>query len=138
MSTVSSPGSAASAGPASIVSPDARGQQGRALRKLVPRSAHARWEPPADRRDPVQILQEQDARRIPELVPIRHERMLASSFAFFRGAAAVMAEDLAPTPTSGLRVQACGDAHLLNFGIFATPERTLVFDVNDFDETSSA
>jgi uncharacterized protein (DUF2252 family) len=86
----------------------------------------------------VQILQEQDAPRIPELVPIRHERMLASPFAFFRGAAAIMAEDLAPTPTSGLRVQACGDAHLLNFGIFATPERTLVFDVNDFDETLPA
>jgi uncharacterized protein (DUF2252 family) len=86
----------------------------------------------------VEILGEQDARRIAELVPIRHERMRASPFAFFRGAAAVMAEDLADTPASGLRVQGCGDAHLLNFGIYATPERQLVFDINDFDETLPA
>jgi uncharacterized protein (DUF2252 family) len=84
------------------------------------------------------ILREQEADRIPELVPIRHERMTVSPFTFFRGAAAVMAEDLATTPVSGLRVQACGDAHLLNFGIYATPERRLVFDVNDFDETLEA
>jgi uncharacterized protein (DUF2252 family) len=86
----------------------------------------------------VAILREQDARRIAKLVPIRHERMRASPLAFFRGAAAVMAEDLAATPTSGLRVQACGDAHLLNFGVYASPERELVFDVNDFDETLPA
>ena len=81
------------------------------------------------------MLPEQEAERVPELVPIRHERMIESPFTFFRGAAAVMAEDLARTPVSGLRVQARGDAHLLNFGIYATPERRLVFDVNDFDET---
>ena len=104
----------------------------------MPRSAHASWVPTADRRDPVAILREQDARRIAELIPIRHERMRASPLAFFRGAAAVMAEDLATTATSGLRVQACGDAHLLNFGVYATPERELVFDVNDFDETLPA
>ncbi len=86
----------------------------------------------------MEILDEQDSHRIAELVPIRRERMRESPFAFFRGAAAVMAEDLAATPTSGLRVQACGDAHLLNFGVFASPERTLVFDVNDFDETLPA
>jgi uncharacterized protein (DUF2252 family) len=82
----------------------------------------------------VLILREQEAGRVPELVPIRRERMVESPFTFFRGAAAVMAEDLASTPVSGLRVQACGDAHLLNFGIYATPERRLVFDGNDFDE----
>ena len=123
---------------AGYVSANARREQARALRKRVPRSAHAIWAPPADRRDPVEIIGEQDAHRIAELVPIRRERMRASPFAFFRGAAAVMAEDLANTPTSGLRVQACGDAHLLNFGIYASPERELVFDINDFDETLPA
>jgi uncharacterized protein (DUF2252 family) len=86
----------------------------------------------------VVIMREQEADRVPELVPIRHERMSESPFAFFRGAAAVTAEDLVRTPVSGLRVRACGDAHLLNFGIYATPERRLVFDVNDFDETLPA
>jgi len=99
---------------------------------------HATWKPPAGRRDPILALEEQEAGRIAELLPIRHRRMMDSPLAFFRGAAAVMAEDLAGTPATGLLVQACGDAHLLNFGIFATPERRLAFDVNDFDETLPA
>jgi uncharacterized protein (DUF2252 family) len=112
-----------------------RAAEGKAARSRAPRSAHAEWEPAADRADPVEILEAQDASRVPELVPIRHARMAASPFAFFRGAAAVMAADLAGTPVSGLRVQACGDAHLANFGAFAAPDRRLVFDLNDFDET---
>ncbi|MCP2336325.1 DUF2252 domain-containing protein [Actinomadura rupiterrae] len=108
---------------------------GKALRKRVKRSAHADWTPPADRRDPAAAIFAQDADRLPDLVPIRHERMAAGAFPFLRGAAAVMAGDLAATPSTGLRVQACGDAHLLNFGLYASPERILVFDVNDFDET---
>jgi uncharacterized protein (DUF2252 family) len=118
--------------------PEERRAQAQALRRSVPRSSNAWWEPTPSRRDPVEILREQEASRIPQLLPLRHERMAASAFAFFRGAAAVMAEDLASTPASGLRVQACGDAHLVNFGFYATPERRLVFDVNDFDETLPA
>src|SRR5579862_2597208 len=117
---------------------ESRRQAARALRERVPRSSHAAWQPPPGRRDPVELLTEQERDRAPELLPIRHERMRASPLAFLRGAAAVMAADLASTPASGLRVQACGDAHLLNFGIYATPERRLVFDVNDFDETLPA
>src|SRR5262245_64748760 len=108
------------------------------MRKAVPRESHAQWEPPADRPDPVDILEEQAKTRVPDLVPIRYGRMIASPFAYFRGAAAPMAWDLAHTPASGIRVQACGDAHLLNFGMFAAPDRRLVFDVNDFDETLPA
>jgi uncharacterized protein (DUF2252 family) len=108
---------------------------GRAARSAAPRSSHAAWEPAAGRADPVAILERQAASRVPELVPIRYGRMSASPFAFFRGAAAVMAADLATTPVSGLRVQACGDAHLSNFGAFAAPDRRLVFDLNDFDES---
>jgi uncharacterized protein (DUF2252 family) len=107
----------------------------KALRKKIPRSSHAQWSPPADRRDPIEVLIESSAGRVPHLVPIRYGRMLRSPFAFFRGAAAIMAADLARTPITGLQVQACGDCHLLNFGVFATPERRLIFDVNDFDET---
>jgi uncharacterized protein (DUF2252 family) len=118
--------------------PAERREHGRGLRAAVPRSMQARWEPPTARRDPVLVLEEQESGRVPELLPIRHGRMMASPLAFLRGAAAVMAEDLAGTPVTGLRVQACGDAHLLNFGIFATPERRLDFDVNDFDETLPA
>ena len=117
---------------------DSRRRAARALRGQVPRSSHALWRPSPDRRDPMSILGEQERNRVQDLLPIRHERMAMSPFAFLRGAAAVMAEDLAVTPASGLRVQACGDAHLLNFGIYATPERRLVFDVNDFDETLPA
>ena len=113
---------------------------GKLLRDKVPRSIHAGWTPPAKHRDPVEILeksnQEQD--RIPELVPIRYGRMLRSPFTFLRGSAGLMAYDLATTPITGIRVQACGDCHLLNFGLFATPERNLVFDINDFDETLPA
>jgi uncharacterized protein (DUF2252 family) len=112
-----------------------RAAAGRAARSQVRRSSHAAWKPPADRADPVAILERQAASRVPELVPIRYGRMSASPFAFFRGAAAVMAADLAATPASGLRVQVCGDAHLSNFGAFAAPDRRLVFDLNDFDES---
>jgi uncharacterized protein (DUF2252 family) len=107
---------------------------GKAARARAPRSSHAAWEPPSDR-DAVRALEEESATRVPELVPIRHSRMASSAFAFFRGAASIMARDLAATPLSGIRVQLCGDAHLLNFGGFASPDRALVFDLNDFDET---
>jgi uncharacterized protein (DUF2252 family) len=110
-------------------------EAGRQARANAPRSAHARWEAPPERPDPVVLLERQARTRIPELVPIRYGRMLASPFAFFRGSAAIMAADLATTPVSGLRVQLCGDAHLSNFGGFAAPDRNLVFDINDFDET---
>ena len=112
-----------------------RRAEGKALRDDVPREAHAGWKPPKDRRDPVDLLLETNEGRLPELLPIRHGRMVSSPFAFFRGSAALMAADLANTPRSGLKVQACGDAHLLNFGGFATPERNIIFDINDFDET---
>lgn len=113
-----------------------RTARGKAARASVPRSSHAGWEPPAGRRAPVDVLLEQAADRVPELVPIRHARMLASPFAFFRGSAALMTGDLAGAPHSGLSVQLCGDAHLSNFGGFAAPDRELVFDINDFDETA--
>jgi uncharacterized protein (DUF2252 family) len=109
--------------------------EGRAARRTAPRSSHAGWEPAADRPDPVDTLEAQAATRVQELLPIRYGRMLSSPFAFYRGAAAIMAADLAPTPTSGIRTQLCGDAHLANFGGFAAPDRSLVFDLNDFDET---
>jgi uncharacterized protein (DUF2252 family) len=111
---------------------------GKTLRENAPRSSHAGWKPPTKRRDPIDILEESNKDRLPELVPIRYGRMLASPFTFLRGSAALMAHDLAATPSTGLRVQACGDCHLLNFGLFATPERNLVFDINDFDETLPA
>jgi Uncharacterized protein conserved in bacteria (DUF2252) len=110
--------------------------RGKAARAAVPFEAHAAWVPPVGRRSPVDLLEEQSRTRIPDLVPIRHGRMLVSEFTYYRGAALPMAADLATTPDSGLRVQACGDAHLSNFGIFGSPERHLVFDVNDFDETA--
>jgi uncharacterized protein (DUF2252 family) len=112
-----------------------RAAAGRARRSEAPRSSHAAWEPPPDRPDPIALLEEQAADRLPELVPIRYGRMSASPFAFFRGAAYVMASDLAGTPRSGIQVQLCGDAHLSNFGGFASAERQLLFDLNDFDET---
>jgi uncharacterized protein (DUF2252 family) len=108
--------------------------RGKAARLEVPRSSHAQVEFPASR-DPVALLEEQAVSRVPELVPIRYGRMLASAFAFYRGGALIMAADLAHTPNSGLRAQLCGDAHLSNFGMFGSPERELVFDINDFDET---
>jgi uncharacterized protein (DUF2252 family) len=115
--------------------PDERADLGRAARAATPRSSHADWTPSSSRPDPVALLEEQSAARVPELVPIRYGRMAVSPFTFFRGAAYVMASDLADSPSSGLRVQLCGDAHLSNFGGFASPERDLVFDLNDFDET---
>ena len=117
------------------VSPADRATRGKSLRTAVPRSSHACWEPRPDRPDPIALLEEQAADRVPELVPIRYGRMSASPFAFYRGAAYVMASDLAASPQTGIRVQLCGDAHLGNFGAFASPERQLVFDLNDFDET---
>jgi uncharacterized protein (DUF2252 family) len=110
--------------------------RGRAARSEVPRSSHAGWEAAPNRADPVALLKAQEEVRVEELVPIRHERMLASAFAFYRGAAVIMAADLASGPQSGLRVQAVGDAHLANFGGFAAPDRQMVFDINDFDETT--
>jgi uncharacterized protein (DUF2252 family) len=101
----------------------------------VPRASHSAYDPAADRPDPVGLLERQAATRVPDLVPVRYHRMLASPFSYFRGAALSMAADLAATPVSGLAVQACGDAHLSNFGVYASPERALVFDLNDFDET---
>jgi len=112
--------------------------EGRALREAVPRAEHSGWTPPKGRRDPVEIVLAANEGRLPELLPIRHGRMSQSPFAFYRGSAAIMAADLAHTPSSGLRVQACGDAHLSNFGAFATPERGVIFDVNDLDETLPA
>jgi uncharacterized protein (DUF2252 family) len=117
---------------------DERRAAGKQLRDAIPRAAHGGWHPPKDRRDPVELLLESDEGRLPELVPIRHGRMVQSPFAFYRGSAALMAADLAHTPSTGLRVQACGDAHLMNFGAFATPERNVIFDINDFDETLPA
>ena len=111
---------------------------GKQLRESVPHSAHAEWKPPRKRRDPIDILEDSNAYRHPELVPVRYGRMLRSPFTFLRGSAGLMAYDLATLPNSGIRVQACGDCHLLNFGLFATPERNLIFDINDFDETLPA
>jgi uncharacterized protein (DUF2252 family) len=112
-----------------------RAARGKAARSEVPRSSHAVFEPAPSRPDPIEFLERQASTRVPELVPIRYGRMLVSPFTFYRGAALIMAGDLAATPRSGLNVQCCGDAHLSNFGVFASPERQLVFDLNDFDET---
>jgi uncharacterized protein (DUF2252 family) len=117
------------------LTPAEREARGKDARTQVPRESHAVFDPTADRPDPLALLQEQDASRLPDLVPVRYGRMATSPFAFFRGAALVMASDLSATPVSRLCVQACGDAHLSNFGIFGSAERRLVFDVNDFDET---
>src|SRR5580700_8830586 len=115
-----------------------RRKDGFSMRERVPRSAHAEWSPSTDRADPVAILIEQGKSRIQELLPVRYARMKADPFAFLRGAAAVMAADLATTSSTGIRTQSCGDAHLANFGSYATPEGTPVFDINDFDETLPA
>jgi uncharacterized protein (DUF2252 family) len=108
---------------------------GKALRQTIPRSAHREWQLPSDRADPISLLEKSNQGRIPNLIPIRHWRIMQSTFTFFRGSAIILAADLAATPTTGIQVQACGDCHLLNFGGFATPERNLIFDLNDFDET---
>jgi uncharacterized protein (DUF2252 family) len=117
------------------LSPADRAARGKAARAEVPRDSHAVFDPPPDRPDPIGLLAEQGKSRVPELVPVRYGRMMVSPFTFFRGAALPMASDLAATPVSGLAVQACGDAHLSNFGLFGSAERRLMFDVNDFDET---
>jgi uncharacterized protein (DUF2252 family) len=112
-----------------------RRAQGKEARDRMPRSSHSGWMPATDRPDPVGLLQEQNRAREPDLVPVRHGRMLVSPFTFYRGGAKIMAADLKDTPVAGLQVQLCGDAHLSNFGLFASPERRLLFDLNDFDET---
>jgi uncharacterized protein (DUF2252 family) len=114
---------------------DERRARGLEAREPVPPSIHAQWRPAADRTDPVTLLEEQNLTREPDLVPVRHGRMMVSPFTFYRGAAKIMAADLEDTPVAGLRAQLCGDAHLSNFGVFASPERRLLFDLNDFDET---
>ena len=123
----------AAAGPSGLDRDGTR--RGKEARRSASRSSQANWAPELDRVDPLQVLAEQDATRVPQLVPVRYGRMLASPFTFYRGAAAIMAADLAAGPNSGLRVQLCGDAHLSNFGVFQAPDRRLVFDINDFDET---
>jgi hypothetical protein len=117
------------------LTPAERAARGKEARAAVPRESHAVFEPGPDRPDPLALLEEQAKTRLPELVPVRWGRMVVSPFTFYRGAALPMASDLAATPVSGLAVQACGDAHLSNFGIFGSAERRLMFDVNDFDET---
>ncbi|HEX5820967.1 MAG TPA: DUF2252 domain-containing protein [Solirubrobacterales bacterium] len=121
--------------PVETATADERAAAGKAAREKVSRASHGDWEPAARRKDPVKLLEDQAKSRVQELVPIRYGRMLASPFTFYRGAAAIMAMDLAKTPESGIEVQLCGDAHLSNFGVFAAPDRRLVLDVNDFDET---
>ena len=111
---------------------------GKALREACPRQAHAGWKAPAGRPDAVQLVLEAEKGRMPDLLPLRHGRMARSAFTFYRGAALTMAADLASTPSSGIRVQCCGDAHLCNFGGFATPERRVIFSINDLDETLPA
>jgi uncharacterized protein (DUF2252 family) len=112
--------------------------ESKSIRNSCPRASHAHWKPPANRSDPIDILEASNKGRLPELIPVRYGRMIPSPFVFFRGAAAIMAADLARTPNTGIRVQVCGDAHLMNFGVFATPERRVIFDINDFDETLPA
>src|SRR3974390_2396212 len=127
------PGSAAH-----VVSRKNRVAIGKALRDKVPRKQHGRWKGTKERPNPIDILRESDVSRMKELVPIRYGRMLQSPFSYYRGAAGVMASDVAQMPSTDLKVQACGDCHLMNFGGFATPERNIIFDVNDFDETLPA
>jgi uncharacterized protein (DUF2252 family) len=130
-----SPGAAQAADPSAASGRRQRYERGRAARRVVPRGSHAGWEPAPDRPDPVDLLEAQGRDRIQDLLPIRYSRMMASPFAFLRGSAIVMAQDLAGTPKTGIQAQLCGDAHLLNFGAYASPERALLFDLNDFDES---
>ena len=118
-----------------ILSADEARQKGKLLRKSCKRTSHGNWQYTKDRDHIIELLKEQERTRIRELIPVRHQRMSASPFAFYRGAAVIMADDLSQTPVTGITVQACGDAHIANFGAFASPERRLVFDINDFDET---
>ena len=137
----SAPATATASGAGSAVrkvahlTPEERVARGKAARNETPRRSHGAWEPGAHRPDPIALLEEQGQSRVPELVPLRYGRMLVSPFTFYRGAALIMASDLASTPRSGLTAQICGDAHLSNFGVFASPERQTMFDINDFDET---
>ena len=131
-------GGTAKAQGAEFLSREQRLVAGNALRDTLPRNSHGHWKRPDKRRHPIDLLKESNRHRLPELVPIRYGRMLRSPFTFLRGSAGLMAHDLATTPSTGIRVQACGDCHLMNFGLFATPERNLVFDINDFDETLPA
>lgn len=124
--------------PKELLTRKQRKAAGKALRDNCPRRSNAVWKAPGNRRDPVELLVQSNKDRIQDLIPIRYGRMMHSPFAFYRGAAAIMAADLAITPTSGIRVQACGDCHLMNFGGFGTPERRIIFDINDFDETLPA
>src|SRR6202042_1376325 len=117
------------------MTPAERAERGKAARAAVPRESHAGFEPQPDRPDPISLLEEQSAGRVADLVPVRYGRMMVSPFTYYRGAALPMASDLSTTPASGLAVQACGDAHLSNFGVFGSAEHRLVFDINDFDET---
>jgi uncharacterized protein (DUF2252 family) len=117
-------------------SPEASIARGVALREEIPFSAHAAWQAPEDRPDPVELIRSQGETRVQQLLPLRYERMAASPFTFYRGAALIMASDLSNTPSTGIQVQACGDAHISNFGLFLSPERRTVFDINDFDETA--
>jgi hypothetical protein len=137
METSSAPAARPAAQPSHAARTERRAH-GKRLRAKVLRDAHAVWRAPEDRADPIGILQAADAAREPELVPLRYGRMLPSPFTFYRGSAGIMAADLARTPASGIHVQVCGDCHLLNFGGFATPERRLIFDINDLDETLPA
>ena len=125
-------------GTPSVLSRAQRYAAGKALRARCPRESHAGWKPPADRRDAVELVLAAEDGRMPELLPLRHGRMVRSAFTFYRGAALTMATDLASTPVTGIRVQCCGDAHLCNFGGFATPERRVIFSINDLDETLPA
>jgi hypothetical protein len=121
--------------PVSLLSKPERRKQGKALREKCPRTLLAEWKPRSHSQDPLKLLEQSDADRIPGLIPLRYERMSESPFKFFRGSAIIQARDLANSPVSGITVQACGDCHLMNFGGYATPERTMVFDINDLDET---
>src|SRR4051794_2285135 len=125
----------APAAPPAAPTPEERAAARKEARDRASRASHGEWEPAADRPDPIELLEEQATTREPSLVPIRYGRMAVSPFAFYRGGAYILASDLAGSPDSGIRVQLCGDAHLSNFGGFASPERELVFDLNDFDET---
>ncbi|HEY9718832.1 MAG TPA: DUF2252 family protein, partial [Trichormus sp.] len=117
---------------------DDRRARGQALREAIPHKLHAAWKAPDNRPDPIDILDKSNEGRLEELIPVRYGRMMPSPFTFYRGAAALMAWDLSNTPISKINVQACGDCHLLNFGAFGTPERNILFDINDFDETLPA
>jgi Uncharacterized protein conserved in bacteria (DUF2252) len=119
-----------------VASADERAAAGKALRDKIPRHEHGRWKNSKGRANPIDLLRKSDAGRMKELLAVRYGRMLASPFAFYRGSAGIMASDLARTASTGLKVQACGDCHLMNFGGFVTPERNIIFDMNDFDETS--